>query len=206
MENKMVTDICEVKDYLASVLKTYVIGCNIEDICAKEVGEVADVIKDLAETHYYCTVTKAMEEGGEYPEDMYGYSPRMTRNNMTHGRMGYIPYMDGDWDYDPRMGYNGSGSSSRTVRGTYNGNGMNRSGYKPMVDQEPYVMDYLSQYRDAKRHFNETHSSSDKKKMDEKAEESFDNVIDILKEIWEGADPTLQRNMKSDLTELMSHM
>jgi hypothetical protein len=37
---------------------------NLAEADAEELGEVVDIIKDLEETIYYCTVTKAMEEGG----------------------------------------------------------------------------------------------------------------------------------------------
>lgn len=36
---------------------------NLEGVDAKELGEVIDIIKDIEETIYYCTITKAMEEG-----------------------------------------------------------------------------------------------------------------------------------------------
>ena len=34
---------------------------NLECVDTKELGEVIDMIKDLAEAIYYCTVTEAME-------------------------------------------------------------------------------------------------------------------------------------------------
>ena len=34
---------------------------NLENVSAEELGEVIDMIKDLAEAIYYCTVTEAME-------------------------------------------------------------------------------------------------------------------------------------------------
>jgi signal transduction histidine kinase len=34
---------------------------NLENVDTKELGEVIDMIKDLAEAIYYCTVTEAME-------------------------------------------------------------------------------------------------------------------------------------------------
>ena len=36
---------------------------HLEAIDACELGEVVDMIKDLAEAIYYCTVTEAMEKG-----------------------------------------------------------------------------------------------------------------------------------------------
>lgn len=46
---------------------------HLECVDAKELGEVIDIIKDIEETIYYCTVTKAMKEGAENhePEVMY---------------------------------------------------------------------------------------------------------------------------------------
>lgn len=64
----------------------------------KQVGELADVIKDLAEAEYYCTVAEAMNEG---KQDTMGYTPmnRMEygrgRTGGTSGRQGYNSGMMG---------------------------------------------------------------------------------------------------------------
>lgn len=42
---------------------------NLECVDAKEMGEVVDMVKDLAEMEYYCAVTKAMKERGEGREE-----------------------------------------------------------------------------------------------------------------------------------------
>lgn len=39
---------------------------DLEHVCTEELGEVIDMIKDLAEAIYYCTVTEAMGEGKTY--------------------------------------------------------------------------------------------------------------------------------------------
>lgn len=39
---------------------------HLDLIDAKEMGEVIDMIKDIEEAIYYCTVTKAMHEGKEW--------------------------------------------------------------------------------------------------------------------------------------------
>lgn len=39
---------------------------HLEYVDTKELGEVIDMIKDLAEAIYYCTVTEAMETKGTY--------------------------------------------------------------------------------------------------------------------------------------------
>lgn len=57
-----------------------------------------------------------------------------------------------------------------------------------------------------RKHYTETHSSSDKSSMDGKAREHIDSVILSIREIWNSADPTLRQQMKSQLTSLVNEM
>ena len=47
------------KDCLMSCVQNQVSG-NLHNVDAKELGEAIDMIKDLEEAIYYCTVTEAM--------------------------------------------------------------------------------------------------------------------------------------------------
>lgn len=38
---------------------------HLECVDTKELGEAIDMIKDLSEAIYYCTITEAMEEGSK---------------------------------------------------------------------------------------------------------------------------------------------
>lgn len=49
------------KQSLTNIVQSQISG-NLHDVDAKELGEAVDMIKDLAEAIYYCTVTEAMEE------------------------------------------------------------------------------------------------------------------------------------------------
>ena len=95
-------------------VKETLMGCiesqmsHLETVDTEELGDVVDMVKDLEEAIYYCTITKAMEEkeksgGGEhyhyyteyrYPErDMDRENGRMYYNAMPttytdQGRMG----------------------------------------------------------------------------------------------------------------------
>ena len=69
---------------------------NLEYVDAKELGEVMDMIKDIEEAIYYCTITKAMEHEEKheinyymtnYPSQPY-YNRDMDKNG---GRMYYTP-------------------------------------------------------------------------------------------------------------------
>ena len=105
---------------LKSIKDNLIAAVQCQDISsadAKEMGEVVDMIKDIEEAIYYCTITKAMEE--KYPEQSMYYGGRRS------GMRGYIPYMDyrpeiyRDMDYD-RMYYTESGMA-QTPSGRYSG-------------------------------------------------------------------------------------
>jgi len=58
----------------------------------KQVGELADVVKDLAEAEYYCTVAEAMGNGSGsagYSGGGTGYSGGMGYSGGNNGSMGY---------------------------------------------------------------------------------------------------------------------
>ena len=78
---------------------------GIENIDTKEMGEVADMIKDLSEAMYYRTITVAMEDseyGVDYDwESRKGYRGQMrdSKGRYMSRRRGYMPMMyDYDWD------------------------------------------------------------------------------------------------------------
>ena len=182
--------IAEVESTLGCCLKTYIDnGVANADSC--QVRETSAAIKDLAEAKYYCTVTEAMEKGEEYP---YGYSqphyPGGTVGRMTSGNMGYPGWND-IYGYNP-TGYNGRGNSGNYG---YHDDHM----YKPMVDQEPYIQDYIN-WKDAKRHYTETHSAADKNKLDEHMEKHFNNIIDILTIMYKDSDISTKRDLKENIT------
>ena len=92
---------------------------NLKEADTKELGEVVDMVKDLEEAIYYCTITKAMEEkekngNGHNPEKYYYYYPERDMDR-PYGRM----------YFDDRMYYNGNGSS--------NGSFWNREHMHPIV-------------------------------------------------------------------------
>jgi hypothetical protein len=70
----------EMKECLTSIVEGQVYG-NLEKVDTKELGEAIDMIKDLAEAIYYCTITEAMEkdssgkEGKSNHHGMMYYSP-----------------------------------------------------------------------------------------------------------------------------------
>ena len=87
---------------------------GIENIDTKEMGEVAEIIKELSEAEYYAKISKAMDEAdygedydymGAYDHERKGYrgQPRSKTSGRFmrrgDGRRSYMPMMhDYDWD------------------------------------------------------------------------------------------------------------
>lgn len=83
---------------------------DLKCVDTHELGEVIDMIYDLAKAIYYCTVTEAMEEGSK-KEDMRGF------NNYYYTEKYYpMPSYEDERDYDyfrrGRMYYDGNTSTS----------------------------------------------------------------------------------------------
>ena len=106
---------------------------NLQRVNAKQLGEAIDMIKDLSQAIYYCTITEAMEKSEKEPQavrnvnyyttnKMYpDYYRDMERDN------GYMYYPGG------KMYYSGSSGSGNTGGGS--------SYYTPMMsDSMPMEM------------------------------------------------------------------
>lgn len=96
---------------------------HLDTVDTKELGEAIDMVKDLSEAIYYCTVTKAMEESSEEERHYYGGSKRYPyyddrEKEMNEGRMYYRGRSrdsKGRFNYDEPSG-NGEGNHYYTER------------------------------------------------------------------------------------------
>lgn len=205
------------------------LGKGLEHANCKDLMDAADMIKDLAEATancwmacYYEAIVKAMEEGEE--DERYGYNPnRSTRTGRyTSGsRMGYVgdphqmmadmPYID-EYIEDPMrmrrdmMGYpqgGSNGSRGGSGRGSYGNSNMNM-GY-PMEGDDRYGRSYRK-WKDARRYYTETKSPEGAEMMHSAANEHIADTLVTLRDMWGGADTDLKKQMKADLTKLVSEM
>lgn len=172
--------------------------------------EYIGMVKDLAEAEkacqeacYYESVVEAMDNA-----DMFEDNPRMGYNR-NRNRMGQ--YSDG------RAGNQNGGSSDGSRSGR-----SSRMGYTPDMDMMPYMRkmedydewddddtDYgksFKRFRKAKRHYTQTHSETDKQKMNEASNNHMLETMSTLREMWDEADPELRKRMKTDLTTLTASM
>ena len=158
------------KEALMNCAQSQIHG-NLNNVDAKELGEVIDMIKDIEETIYYCTVVEAMEETEDkgnrqhqiyYP--MY-YTPyyitrdmdrdigKMYYTSPDHGRMINSMTYSGDGRYvyngsvpysrfDDRRGYSdGSGQGSTGSSNMGSSSGGHNGGRSYMEGYERYPME-----------------------------------------------------------------
>lgn len=72
---------------------------DLQNVCTEELGEAVDMIKDLSEAIYYCTITEAMKEKEEkgntyyYTENKYDNGPTTTpRMSRDYEKMYYTEF------------------------------------------------------------------------------------------------------------------
>lgn len=183
----------EVKHSLIDAVKMEV-AKGVQNIDAEELGEVIDMIKDLAEAEkacmeacYYENVTEAMSEDGEGRMGYDGWrysSGRFAPKGRGHRVYGYLPgkVMMGDpWPMgypdDPRpegeregYGYTRTGRS----RSTSGRSTSSRMGYDGDFEGEPKT--------------------------------KLDKAMDVMGEVWADADADLRGKMKTTVRDLLYQM
>lgn len=88
-------------EYIKEALETYVETelSDLRSVDSRELGEVIDMIKDLEESIYYCTITKAMKEKdeGRYSRDYDRKDGRMYYDGGRSYMRYEEPYRAKDW-------------------------------------------------------------------------------------------------------------
>lgn len=113
---------------------------NLHDVDAKELGEVVDMIKDLAEAIYYCSITEAMEESSkEKPQTNNTYYYTMPVDYRDDGRMYY-----GGGQGNGSMG-GGQGGNNGGSRYYYDRHSGNPAYYTPdMYREREWMPEYMT--------------------------------------------------------------
>lgn len=113
---------------------------HLESVDTKELGEAIDMIKDLEEAIYYCTITKAMNEKGEEKEEYY--SQKQYRDmDRGIGRMYYEDprYMRGNdtyRQYSSNGGQSNNGSSSSNSNNSSSSQGQSGESSRQYSEKE----------------------------------------------------------------------
>ena len=138
---------------------------DLKKVNAKEMGEVIDMIKDLEEAMYYCSIIEAMDKTKEKEEHQQspmnisyymegnGGNPRYYDSVNPGDMKNYVPYMeyapymmrDKDWR-EGHLNYNdggtsGNGRSYYSRRMYMEGKNSGADDQKSMKDLEHYMKD-----------------------------------------------------------------
>lgn len=186
--------------------------CAIEgqlgDLCkvdAEELGEVVDMVKDLSEAIYYCSVTKAMEERKEEEEMMAKMQMRMPMSQPRY----YSPYPP--IMYADGASNNGSANSGRGGNRTSGGR-MYYEGGEPQGDRY-HEMDYPTEMRDyregrspiTRRMYMESKElKHGKEKQMQELEKYMKELTDDILEMIEDATPEEKTILNQKLSTLAS--
>lgn len=101
------------KDTLVSCIQGQM--THLDSVDTKELGEVVDMVKDLEEAIYYCTITKSMEKA-EKEEEHYKSQPKYFREYL-------YPYPEYPYERDMDRGH-----GKMYYGGDRSGNGSNMNG------------------------------------------------------------------------------
>lgn len=196
----------------------------------EELKAWACVMKDLTEYDINKRGIEAMDEAEQEEKFMgrMGYRGRAANGRFVHrsgrGRSaGYTPYLhmmeDGMDDYDMydempypmtgyRMGYTGGNMGNSSSSGSYSGNyggGNNRSGYEGMRQPSRYGESY-DRYSDRRRHYHESGDADSKKKMEDSIGEVFDDMENVVQDVWKEMTPEQKQKYKTRMTQMVQKM
>ena len=189
----------QIKEALVSCIQAQV-GQGLKEVDTKELGEAIDMLKDMEEAMYYCSIVKTMEESKEeekYKEKYYSMYPRMMYpDNMM--------YNDGN-----RMYYNGGGNSSNSEGSRGGQSGGNSGGSRNYHDWEHYP--YPTEIRDyregrspvTRRTYMESKElHHDKTKQMQELDKYMKELTDDILEMIYGATPEEKQMLSQKLSTL----
>ena len=199
----------QMKECLIKEVQGQIYG-NMKDVDAKELGEAVDMIKDLAEAIYYCTITEAMEkkdgeeENNKYYYNSYIYPERWDnldpmKNREIERRMGRM-YYEGD-----RQGRSGSNGGAQSNPGSLNGGRGYYNEYEyPMREMMPRDPREGRAYRSRKTYMESKEMNHGQEKKMQELEEYMKELSTDITEMIEGASPDEKALLQQKLSTLVS--
>lgn len=177
------------------------INGNLEYANTQELGEAVDMVKDLSEAIYYCTITEAMEDkssygSGHYPtthyygETIYGdYDQRhLPPMRYTDGRN--TMYMDGG---------QGSRGSSRYYDDTSTRYSMYDRGYPSLPYNDDRVLTSKRRYMDSRAH---SDKQSQMRELEQYTQELATDLTDMIKDASPEEKQLLQQKISMLATKI----
>lgn len=205
-------DISCMKEKLVRSLDYEMMCKGFQGMNANEVGQVVDMIKDLAQAEkdcmeacYYKSVVGAMDDYGFENEGEIEEYGRMGYDTRRYSSGRYAP--KGAGHYSPVHGRRGYTMPPAGHIPSYMMDNSapheHRMGY-PMQDNG-YGRS-MDNYKNAKRYYTKTKDPHMREEMDQHALDHVNETIYTFKEIWQDADTNLKKDMKGQLSKLVAEM
>lgn len=187
-----------IQECLASAAEAQVY--DLENVDAQELGEVIDIIKDIEETIYYCTVTKAMKEGSEEREStkMYYGDYRKEHPSWREKEME-------EWS-DERRYYNGKGSNQTSSTSSGHMNGGTGNGNSYYTEKEyPHAFEDPREgksYRSRRMYMESKESKQDKTIQMRELEKYMQELAQDITEMIEGTSAEEKQYLSKKISSL----
>ncbi len=186
---------------------------GLQSVNREELGEAIDMIKDIEEIIYYCSITKAMEERekeNEYMQKQYSSMnyPMYYNGASQYSNGGGNSSGGGSRNYDGegRMYYNGGGSSSYANSGGGNGSrGGGSRGYSDGWSVYPIEMRDYREGRSAmsrKNYMEGKEMHHDKAKQMQELDKYVQELTDDVLEMIHDASPEEKMALSQKMTTL----
>lgn len=191
----------QMKEALMQCVQGQVYG-NLEKVDTKELGEAIDMIKDLSEAIYYCTITEAMDEGAGEKSGKGQHGMMYYRDNMTP--MYHHPYPIEYYDPRYRSNYSMYDSGNNSNTGTAHAQSMR--GYRDGMVIYPY-----DQMRDPKEGRSGQHrkmymegkfTHKDKSKQMQELEQYMQELTSDMTEMIADASPEEKQLLQQKISML----
>lgn len=191
------------KEQLTSLVQGQLV--DVKNVDAEELGEVVDMIKDLSETIYYCTITEAMEESKEKEK----YQQPMMQQPYRNYEERYPYYRDMD-RMDGRMYYSGGGPNTSTSSSGYNAGSMSSNGgsrqYHEGWEMYPIEMqDYREgiSHKSRKNYIESKEMHQDKATQMQELEKYMQELSQDITDMIYDAEPDEKQLLRNKLTTLV---
>ena len=174
--------LCHMKETLMACVEAQM--AHLDQVDTKELGEAIDMIKDLEEAIYYCTITKAMKEDDEEEKKM-PHQQQMYNNGGNGGSNYYTPM------YYPPM-YN---DGQTHAMNNWSNDNMRMGQHQMKAHREGKSPMYRRMYMEGKQH-------KDPQKQMKELEDYMHELTEDIMEMIEDASPEEKQLLRQKITTL----
>lgn len=199
----MVERLKHIKETLMSAVESQMY--NLSEVDTEELGDVIDMLKDLEEATYYCSVVKAMEESEKHKEkngsDMMYYPPMYYDEKS-------ISHENGNGMY--RSYYSNGNGSSSSSNGNGSSSGSNGSSSSQYTEREfPYAFQDAREgksHRSRRMYMEAKETHQDKSVQMKELEKYVQELAQDMVEMVEGASPEEKQYLSKKITALATKL